>query len=82
MLIWPTAFLMPYYFRAIGRARFTMAVALFAMAVFRVALAYVFIRMLNKDVLWIWYAMFADWAFRTVVYCIAFQKESTRRKAA
>ena len=72
MLIWPTAFLLPYYFRASGRAPFTMVVALFAMAVFRVGLAYVFVKLLGKNVLWVWYAMFADWAFRTVVFGVAF----------
>ena len=32
MVLWPVAFLLPYYFRATGRAGFTMAVALTAMA--------------------------------------------------
>ena len=43
MVIWPVAFLLPYYFRATGKAAFTMKVAVFAMAVFRVGLAYLFI---------------------------------------
>ena len=72
MVLWPVAFMLPYYFRATGRAAFTMAVALFAMAVFRVGLAYVFIKLLDKNVLWVWYAMFVDWVFRTVVYVAAF----------
>ncbi|MCR4962914.1 MAG: MATE family efflux transporter [Firmicutes bacterium] len=75
MLIWPVAFLLPYYFRAVGRAGFTMTVALFAMAVFRVGLAYVCVKLLGKNVLWIWYAMFADWLFRTVIYSDAFRRE-------
>ena len=49
-----------------------MAVALFAMAVFRVGLACVFIKLLGKNVLWVWYAMFADWLFRVIVYLAAF----------
>ncbi len=79
MLIWPVAFLLPYYFRAVGRAGFTMAVALFAMAVFRVGLAYVFVRLMGKNVLWVWYAMFADWVFRTLVYSAAFFSKGTKR---
>lgn len=72
MVLWPVAFMLPYYFRATGRATFTMAVALFAMAVFRVGLAYVFIKLLGKNVLWVWYAMFVDWVFRVIVYLTAF----------
>ena len=76
MVLWPVAFMLPYYFRATGRAAFTMAVALFAMAVFRIGLAYVFIKILDKSVLWVWYAMFADWVFRIIVYGAAFRKPS------
>ena len=81
MLIWPVAFLLPFYFRATGRAAFTMAVAVFAMAVFRVGLACVFVKLLDKHVLWIWYAMFADWIFRTVVYSAAFFKKKQNAEA-
>ena len=78
MVLWPVAFMLPYYFRSTGRAAFTMAVALFAMAVFRIGLAYVFIRLLDKSVLWVWYAMFADWVFRIIVYGAAFRKPSRK----
>ena len=66
MVLWPVAFLLPYYFRATGRAAFTMFVAIFAMALFRVGLAYVFVKLMGKNVLWVWYAMFADWIFRVI----------------
>ena len=75
MIIWPVAFLLPYYFRAVGKAAFTMKVAVFAMAVFRVGLAYLFVVFLDKNVLWIWYAMFADWMFRVVVYGYRFFRD-------
>ncbi|MBQ9258134.1 MAG: MATE family efflux transporter, partial [Acidaminococcaceae bacterium] len=75
MIIWPVAFLLPYYFRAVGQAAFTMKVAVFAMAVFRVGLAYLFVVFLDKNVLWIWYAMFADWMFRVVVYGYRFFRD-------
>jgi putative MATE family efflux protein len=74
MVIWPTAFLFANYFRAIGRATFTMMVAIVTMAVFRVGLAYLFIVVLGKDLVWIWYAMFVDWSVRTIVYIVAFRK--------
>ena len=75
MALWPVAFLLPYYFRATGRAAFTMFVALFAMAVFRVGLAYVFVKLLGRNVLWVWYAMFVDWIFRVIVYSAAFSRK-------
>ena len=74
MVLWPVAFMLPYYFRATGRAAFTMVTALFAMAVFRIGLAYIFIKLLNKNVIWVWYAMFVDWIYRCVVYEAAFRR--------
>ena len=78
MVLWPAAFLLPYYFRATGRAGFTMAVALTAMAVFRLALAWLFVKVLHRNVLWIWYAMFADWVFRIAAYGLAFRRDGKR----
>lgn len=74
MVIWPTGFLFANYFRAIGRATFTMMVAIVTMAVFRIGLAYLFVMVLGKGLVWIWYAMFVDWFVRTVVYIAAFHK--------
>lgn len=68
MIVWPLAFQLPYYFRAIGRAMFTMIVSLTAMGVFRVGLAYLFVKVMGRDVLWVWYAMYADWIFRLVIF--------------
>ena len=81
MVIWPVAFLLPYYFRAVGKAAFTMKVAVFAMAVFRVGLAYLFVGVWHKNVLWVWYAMFADWLFRIIVYGYGFMKDDTFSQA-
>ena len=74
MLIWPPAFLLPYFFRAIERARFTMIVAIITMTVFRMGLAYLFVAILHLGVLWVWIAMFVDWAVRLIIYLIAFRK--------
>ena len=74
MVLWPVAFLLPYYFRATGRASFSMLVAVSAMAVFRIGFACLFVLLLHKNVLWIWYAMFLDWVFRVAVYGTVFRK--------
>ena len=75
MILWPPAFLPPYYFRSSGHARFPMGVAIIAMAVFRLGLAHIFVRVFQKDVLWIWYAMFVDWVFRDIVFSISYIRE-------
>lgn len=77
MVLWPMAFLAPYYFRTLGKATFTMWVALFTMWVFRIGCAYLFILVFKMDVLGVWYAMFCDWAVRFVIYIIAFKREKT-----
>jgi Na+-driven multidrug efflux pump len=53
-----------------------MLVAVSAMAVFRIGLAYGFVMLLHRNVLWIWYAMFADWIFRCAVFGAAFRKKN------
>lgn len=80
MIIWPLGFLFPHYFRATGRAAFTMGIAIFSMWTFRIGLAYVFIKVLHMNVLGAWYAMFVDWIFRTVVYVTAFRRDGKRVK--
>ncbi len=74
MLLWPVAFLYPYYFRAIGRPGFTMVVSITTMWLFRIGLAYVFIHLCHMNVLGIWYAMYTDWAVRVVIYLMALKK--------
>lgn len=74
MALWPPAFLFPYFFRAIGRAKFTMVVAIVTMAVFRVGLAYLFVAVMGLSLLWVWIAMFVDWAARLVIYLVAFRQ--------
>ena len=74
MIIWPVAFLLPYYFRASGKAVFSMVVAIGTMLVFRIGCAYAFVDLMGKDVLWVWYAMFIDWVFRLLVFVAAFRK--------
>ena len=74
MVLWPPAFDFPHFFRAIGRAKFTMVVAIITMAVCRVGLAYLFVALLGLGVLWVWIAMFVDWAVRVIIYIVAFKR--------
>lgn len=74
MILWPIGFLYPYYFRAIGKAAFTMVVAISTMWTFRIGLAFLFIKVFHMNVLGIWYAMFVDWIARVIIYLTALKK--------
>jgi len=50
-----------------------MVVAIITMAVCRVGLAYLFVAILHLGLLWVWIAMFVDWAARAVIYITAFK---------
>ncbi|MCQ2553214.1 MAG: MATE family efflux transporter, partial [Clostridia bacterium] len=75
MVMWPIAFLTPSYFRAIGRATFTMIVSISVMWIFRIGFAYLFILVLKTSVLGIWYAMFLDWVARFIIYIKEFSAD-------
>ena len=68
MIIWPVAFLIPHALRAANDAAFTMVIAVVSMWVFRVAFAYLFVKGMHLSIYYVWYAMFIDWMFRTIVF--------------
>ena len=72
MLIWPVAFTLPNALRAALDARFTMAVSVFSMWVFRIGFAYLFVYLFDLGVPGIWYGMFIDWVFRAAVFLARF----------
>lgn len=73
MVIWPLSFTIPYALRASNDAAFTMYVSVGSMWVFRIAFAYLFVVVLKIGVLGVWYAMFIDWIFRTIVFIRRFR---------
>lgn len=68
MVIWPLAFTLPNALRASLDARFTMMVSVFSMWVFRIGFAYLFVKVWDVGVMGVWYGMFIDWIFRTLVF--------------
>ena len=72
MVVWPLAFTIPYTLRASLDAKFTMAVSVFSMWVFRIAFAYLFVRVFQLGVMGVWYGMFIDWIFRAAVFSLRF----------
>lgn len=68
MILWPPAFLRPYFFRACNLAQFTMKTSLLIMGIFRIGFAYLFVKGMNMGVEAVWYAMFIDWVVRLVIF--------------
>ena len=71
-VFWPMSFVLPNALRAAGDARFTMIVSMFSMWVFRIAFAYLFVRVFQLGVMGVWYGMFIDWIFRAAVFSLRF----------
>lgn len=68
MILWPIAFMTPYALRAANEARFTMIVSISCVWMFRVALAYLFVRGFGRSIQYVWYAMYIDWVFRFFIF--------------
>ncbi len=73
MIIWPLAFVTPYALRAANDAKFTMVVSISCIWLFRVALAYFFVKVMHKDIQYVWYAMYVDWVFRLFIWLWRFK---------
>lgn len=81
VLFWPLSFTLPNALRAAGDARFTMTVAVFSMAVFRIVLGYVFALTLGLGVIGVWLAMQVDWYFRIACFVVRFRGDRWLTKA-
>lgn len=81
MSIWPLAFTTPHALRAANDAKFTMIVSILCMWIFRVALAYFFVRTLGRSIQYVWYAMYIDWIFRVFIYMHRLRSFTSRLKA-
>lgn len=61
IFFWATSFTLPNALRAGGDAKFTMAVSMVSMWLFRVMLCYVFVQSFHMGLLGVWLGMFIDW---------------------
>ena len=69
---WPCSFTLPQILRAAGDAKYTMAVSMFSMWVFRVGFSVVLGTWLNWGLLGVWAAMIIDWVVRDVFFVLRF----------
>ena len=68
ILFWSPSFALPNALRAAGDVRFTMLVSVISMWLCRVALSYLFVGPMGMGVLGVWYAMYADWVVRALIF--------------
>ena len=74
LFFWPSSFTLPNILRAAGDARFTMAVSILSMWVFRVGFCYVMVLGFHGRLLSIWMGMFLDWGFRSLCFFVRFAR--------
>ncbi len=61
---------MPNALRAAGDAKYTMTVAVFSMAVFRIGFGVFLATTMGMGVIGVWIAMQIDWVFRIICFLI------------
>lgn len=76
--VWPLAFQLPNALRAASDVKATMMVSIISMWVFRIGLAYLFIRFMNLPIAYIWLAMAVDWIIRAVYFICRFSARRLR----
>ena len=74
LFFWPSSFTLPNILRAAGDARFTMAVSILSMWVFRLGFCYVMVLGFHGRLLSIWMGMFLDWVFRSLCFFVRFAR--------
>lgn len=72
IVFWPCSFTLPQILRAAGDAKYTMAVSMFSMWVFRVGFSVVLGTWLHWGLLGVWVAMIIDWVVRDVFFITRF----------
>ena len=78
LIFWPASFSLPNALRAAGDAKFTMAISMISMWVFRIGFSYLLVP--DLGLLGVWMAMFIDWMFRSAVFVIRFLRGRWKNK--
>lgn len=77
--IWVPSFVTPNALRAAGDVRFTMLTSMFSMWAFRIGFSYVLAKYMNLGLIGVWYAMYVDWAVRSLIFTIRFKRGKWKR---
>lgn len=80
ILLWPASFVLPNALRAANDVRFTMAVSIFSMAVWRLGFSYILCVRMGMGALGVWIAMVVDWVFRVLCFVARFVSGVWKKK--
>lgn len=80
ILLWPASFVLPNALRAANDVRFTMAVSIFSMAVWRLGFSYILCVRMGMGALGVWIAMVVDWVFRVLCFVAHFVSGVWKKK--
>lgn len=72
VLFWAGSFTLPNALRAGGDAKFTMAVSMVSMWLFRVLMCYVFVLKMDMGLFGVWLGMYIDWICRMICFALRF----------
>jgi len=76
---WSPAFTLPNALRATGDVRFTMAVSMVSMWTLRIGLSHLFAGPMGLGLAGVWYAMYADWVARAIIFFFRWRSGKWRR---
>lgn len=79
---WATSFSLPNVLRAAGDVRFTMAVSIVSMWLFRIMLCMLFSQVFHFGIYGVWAAMFTDWIARSCCFVWRYQSNKWQGKKA
>lgn len=80
IFLWPASFVLPNALRAANDVRFTMAVSIFSMAVWRLGFSYILCVRMGMGALGVWIAMVVDWVFRVLCFVARFVSGAWKKK--
>ncbi len=72
--MWPLSFLLPAVLRASGDVKYTTAVSVTSMILFRMTIGYVLCVVLQMGVMGVWIGMACDWGVRGILFGIRYLK--------
>ena len=81
IFLWPAAFVLPNMLRACNDVRFTMAISVFSMCVFRIGFSIILGIRLGYGAIGVWIAMLVDWVFRIVCFAVRYFRGKWKRQA-
>lgn len=82
IFFWPASFVLPNMLRACNDVKFTMAVSIFSMAVFRIGFSYLIGVNMGMGATGVWIAMVMDWIFRVCCFTGRYLSGSWKAKCS